>query len=70
MRILGGLLLALSACAAVQPEAEDRRIGAIPPDVNDWWFDASADGSVVAYADRRGPQVRLTVGDRRYGPYT
>lgn len=58
----------LAGCSAVAPSST-RPIAEIPPGVNDWWFSASRDGT-LAYADRRGSEVFVVVGSRRYGPYT
>lgn len=63
---VSALLLVLASCARLA----DRPLSTLPPDANPWWIDVSRDGRVVAYADRRGFQVFLVIGDRTYGPYT
>jgi len=65
-KTLALLLAALSSCAAPR----DRLVSTLPEGVDPWWFTVSRDGSTAAYAERRNALVTLTVGDRRYGPYT
>jgi hypothetical protein len=58
-------ILVLPLLAACAPA--DRLLATL--DADPAWIDVSRDGKTVAYADRRGAETFLVVGDRRYGPF-
>ena len=65
--ILIGIFL-LGACTTVPRDGH--LVATLPKGVNEWWVDITRNGTLAAYADRKGREVFLVVGDRTYGPYT